>query len=239
MHAGGPTLVFVPGFMQREDAWRAVAERLGEPYRSVCLDHDSWTVEERVAEVRAASPPGTVVVGYSLGGRIALQSALEHPGRFAGLVLVGASAGIDDDEERARRRAADETLADWVATQPIEAVVESWESQPVFASQPPGVVEAQRPGRLSHDPERLAELLRSAGQGAMDPVWHRLPQLDMPLLAVAGELDTHYVQVSRRVAAVAPRGSARVIANAGHAPHLEQPEAFAELLREFLHEHLG
>jgi 2-succinyl-6-hydroxy-2,4-cyclohexadiene-1-carboxylate synthase len=239
MHAGGRTLVFVPGFMQRGDAWREVAERAGEPYRSICLDPRTWTLGERVAEIRAASPPGAVLVGYSLGGRIALRAVLEDPARFAALVLVGVSAGIEDGADREVRLAADEKLATWIERQPIEAVVESWERRPVFAGQSPELKAAQRPGRLSHDPEQLAELLRSAGQGAMEPVWHKLPKLRLPLLAVAGADDARYVPAAERMASLAPKGTARLVPGAGHAPHLEQPDAFAALLREFLDEHLG
>jgi 2-succinyl-6-hydroxy-2,4-cyclohexadiene-1-carboxylate synthase len=239
MHAGGRTLVFVPGFMQRGEAWRDVAERAGEPYRSICLDPDSWTLADRVAEIRAASPPGSVLVGYSLGGRLALRAVLDDPARFAALVLVGASAGIEDRAEREARLAADEKLASWIERRPIEAVVDGWERQAVFESQSPELVAAQRPGRLSHDPEQLAELMRSAGQGAMEPVWHKLPKLRLPLLAVAGADDERYAPAAERMASLAPKGTARLVPGAGHAPQLEQPEAFAALLREFLDEHLG
>src|SRR3712207_5419018 len=100
-----PTLAFVPGFMQRGDAWAAVADRLGERYPSVLLDRAD---EE--------APPGAVTVGYSMGGRIALHAALDQTSRWPALVLVGVSAGADD---RDARRADDERLADWIETHTI------------------------------------------------------------------------------------------------------------------------
>jgi 2-succinyl-6-hydroxy-2,4-cyclohexadiene-1-carboxylate synthase len=220
----GPTLAFVPGFMQRGDAWAPVADRLEERYPSILLTR----TDERV-------PDGMVPVGYSMGGRIVLHAALVHPERWPALVLVGVSAGVEDQEAR---RAADERLAAWIESHSIEEVVERWEGMPVFATQDPALVEAQRPGRLSHYPSGLAELLRTAGQGAMPPVWDVLPELDVPVLCIAGALDEKYVEAGRRMASLLPNGSFATIAGAGHAPQLENPDAVAAELRAFLDERL-
>jgi 2-succinyl-6-hydroxy-2,4-cyclohexadiene-1-carboxylate synthase len=232
-------VVFVPGFMQRGDAWSPVADVVGERYPSTCLDFTTWTLRERLAEIAATAPRDAVLAGYSMGGRLAMRAALSEPGRYAGLVLVGAGAGIEDPAERAQRRTGDEELAAWMEQSPIEAVVERWEAQPVFASQPPELVSAQRPGRLSHDPARLAELMRSAGQGAMDPVWSSLAELETPLLAIAGESDERYVRAADRMASLAPSGRAALVLGAGHAAQLERPGEVAGLVLDFLDELSG
>jgi 2-succinyl-6-hydroxy-2,4-cyclohexadiene-1-carboxylate synthase len=234
-----PRVVFVPGFMQRGDAWRPVADRIETSYRSNCLDHRGATFTARLEEVVAAVAPGTALVGYSMGGRVALHTALRAPRSLSALVLVGASAGIEDDSLRADRRAADERLAGWMEGRSIEEIVESWERLPVFASQARELREALRPGRLSHDPAELASLLRTAGQGALPPVWDRLGEVACPALVVAGEADDAYVEAAHRMAALLPRGSVRFIADAGHAPQLEQPDAFARTLVDFLDESLS
>src|SRR4051812_42450392 len=159
--------------MQRGETWQPVAATLAQRYRVRSLDFATWTFEERLAEIASATRPGDVLVGYSMGGRLVLHAALRDPGRFAALVLVGVSAGIEDRVEREDRRRSDESLAEWMERRSIEEVVERWERNPVFATQSTAVREAQRAGRLSHDPERLAELLRSAGQGATPPAWDR------------------------------------------------------------------
>jgi 2-succinyl-6-hydroxy-2,4-cyclohexadiene-1-carboxylate synthase len=232
-----PLVAFLPGFAQRGDAWTSVAERVGQKYRSVAIDFSTWTFDGRLREIAERVDDGDVVVGYSMGGRLALAAALRRPPKFGALVLVGTSAGIEDAAAREERRRSDDELADWLEHHTIEEFAERWESQPVFATQPPELVTAQRPGRLSHDPARLAQLLRSAGQGMFDPVWDELERIDCPVLAIAGERDERYADASFRIAERVKHGRARLVPGAGHAPQLERPDEFAALLLEFLDEH--
>lgn len=227
IRAVAPTVTFVPGFMQRGEAWEPVARALAERYRVQCLDFTTHTFAERVGEI----PSGGSIAGYSMGGRIALHAALRDPAAFRSLALIGVSAGV---EHRASRRRADEELAAWIEQRTIEEVVERWEAQPVFASQPQELRARQRPGRLSHDPRDLARLLRSAGQGATPPVWDRLHELGFPVLLIAGERDEPYVEAAHRMASLIPRASVELVPGAGHAPQLERPELVAELLDQHL-----
>src|SRR5947207_3200281 len=100
-------VLFVPGFMQRRDAWRPVGDLLPERYPSILLDHREHSFEGRLEEIAEAGE-GSVLVGYSLGGRLALRAALRTPERYAGLVTIGATAGFEGDQQRAERAAADE-----------------------------------------------------------------------------------------------------------------------------------
>jgi 2-succinyl-6-hydroxy-2,4-cyclohexadiene-1-carboxylate synthase len=224
--------------MQRGEAWRGVAELLPERYPSTLLEHGAHDFEGRVREIAEAGE-GAVLAGYSLGGRLALHAALRAPRRYGALVIVGTSAGIEDEAARAERREADERLAEWMEGRSIEDVVSVWERQPLFADQSDVLVEEQRAGRLSHDPRDLATLLRTAGQGALDPVWLELHRLDLPLLALAGSRDEGFAQAAHRIATAAPRGRAQLVEHAGHAPQLQRPEAVAGLLVDFLDEHFG
>ena len=225
-------MLFIPGFMQRGDAWRPVAELLPERYPSRTLDHAEHSFEGRLAEILSSG--ARVLVGYSLGGRLALRAALRSPESFTAVVLVGSTAGIEEAPLRVARAEADERLASWIEAAPIEDVVSVWERQPLFADQSDALVEAQRPGRLSQDQRSLALLLRTAGQGALEPVWHELSQLDLPLLAIAGARDDGYTRAAKRIASTAPRGRAATVEEAGHAAHLQRPDEVARLLTEFL-----
>jgi len=226
-------VLFIPGFMQRGDAWRPVAELLPERYPSALLDHAEHSFEGRLREI-AERGAGRVLVGYSLGGRLALRAAIRSPGAFSAVVTVGATAGIDEAPLRAARAEADERLASWIEAAPIEDIVALWARQPLFADQPDSLVEAQRAGRLSQDPRSLALLLRTVGQGVLEPVWHELSQLELPVLAIAGARDEGYARAAKRIASTAPHGRAAIVEDAGHAPQLQRPGEVARLLTEFL-----
>jgi 2-succinyl-6-hydroxy-2,4-cyclohexadiene-1-carboxylate synthase len=223
-------VLFIPGFMQPAAAWAPVAERLEPP--TTLLDHREHSLEGRLTEIAAAGE-GALLVGYSLGGRLALRAALRAPARHPGVVTVGATAGIDEPGERAARAEADERLASWIEAAPIEDVVALWERQPLFADQSDALVEAQRPGRLSQDPTALARLLRTAGQGVLDPVWHELLTFQPPVLAIAGSRDDGYTRAANRIADTAPNATAHIVENAGHAPQLQQPAEVASVIAAF------
>ena len=228
-------MLFIPGFMQRGDAWRPVAELLPERYPSVMLEHVESSFERRLAEIAAAGED-RVLVGYSLGGRLALRAALRDPERYLGVVTIGATAGIDEPSLRSARAEADDRLAAWMEAAPIEDIVGVWERQPLFADQSEALIEAQRPGRLTQRPEALAMLLRTAGQGVLEPVWHELVRFELPLLAIAGARDEGYVSAARRIADTAPNGRAAIVEEAGHAVQLQRPDEVARLLEAFLAE---
>src|SRR3954453_4444678 len=141
-----PRVLFLPGFMQHADSWSEVAGAVAERYPVKVLDFETWTFEERVAEIAAAVEPGDLVVGYSMGGRLGLHAALRDPvlaARIAALVLIGVSAGIDDPGARAARVRSDAELADWIERHSAEEVVDRWERNPVFGTQDASLVAAQ------------------------------------------------------------------------------------------------
>jgi 2-succinyl-6-hydroxy-2,4-cyclohexadiene-1-carboxylate synthase len=177
------------------------------------------------------------LLGYSLGARIALHFALGHPGRVSRLVLESASPGIEDSAEREQRRRDDEALAEKIEKDGLEAFVDYWQALPLWESQaalPAERREALRRQRLQNSPTGLANSLRGVGAGACPPVHDRLGELMMPLLVIAGELDRRYTELAGLIAARAPDAKLRIIANAGHAVHLEQPEEFGAAVSEFL-----
>lgn len=182
-----------------------------------------------VADV-AALAEDAVLCGYSMGGRIALHTALAHPERVRRLVLISTTAGIEDAEQRAQRRAADEALATEIERYGIEAFAARWGAQALFAGLPADAAQAAWADRLRNEGPGLAAALRGLGTGVMEPVWDRLDQLRMPVAVLAGEHDAKFLAIAHRLAGALPDASLVVVPGAGHALHLEAPREVAAAL---------
>jgi len=231
--------VLLHGFGATRRGWDAVVERLdGERYRPLALDLPGHgeagalrpvTVAACTEWVHTLSPRRFALAGYSMGGRIALRVALADPDRVSRLVLISTTAGIESEEQRIMRRAADEALAQRLGREPFEQFVRRWRAQPLFADDPPAVNEAARADQRRNDPQGLAAALRGIGAGALTPVWDRLGELAMPALVLAGQRDERYAAIGRRLADALPRGELRIVPG-GHTLPLENPQAVADAL---------
>jgi 2-succinyl-6-hydroxy-2,4-cyclohexadiene-1-carboxylate synthase len=180
------------------------------------------------ASLRAADPPRTLL-GYSLGGRLALHTALRYPDLVESLILESATAGIENDEERQTRKAADDQLAQDIRIKGLDWFVEYWANIPLFESQqrlPTNVRDEQRRIRLNHSPEGLAQSLEKMGAGVMLPMWKRLHTLTCPVHLITGALDVRYTQLAQRMQAAMPHARHTSIADAGHTPHLEAAQPY-------------
>lgn len=242
----GDPVVALHGFTQSGASWAGLARRLQATHRVVAVDlpghgasagveADLWEGAELVADAAAAAvgPGPAAYVGYSLGGRFALHLALRRPDVVSRLVVVSATGGIDDPGERAARRAADDGLAGRVEGEGVEAFVRWWLQRPLFATLPAEA--AALDTRLGGTAAGLASSLRRAGAGTQEPLWDRLGALDMPVLVVAGALDEPYAaRAVRLVEAIGPNARAVIIDGAGHACHLEAPEAWLAAVAPFL-----
>ncbi len=214
---------------------------LGERYRALVPDirgHGSASECEPVAlaavleDLAGLAPERFTLVGYSMGGRIALHAALAPAleSRVHRLVLIGASPGIADPAERAERRAADEQLAAELGGLTIEQFAERWAETPVLAGQPPDVAAAVHADRLRNQPEGLARALRGLGTGVLPSLWDQLSGVRAPVTLVAGERDGKFRAIAIEMAVALPDANVTVIPDAGHAVHLEAPAAVAAVI---------
>lgn len=187
---------------------------------------------ECVADVACALEGPFTLVGYSMGARLALLTALSHPERVERIVLISGTAGIADEVERAARRRDDEALADEIEHQDIETFARRWARQPMLRRLPDAAAQAAHADRLRNRPENLAAALRGLGAGAMEPQWTRLSDLRMPAAIIVGERDSKFRKLGERLAVALPRADLIVVPAAGHAVHLEAPAVMAACLRE-------
>jgi 2-succinyl-6-hydroxy-2,4-cyclohexadiene-1-carboxylate synthase len=177
------------------------------------------------------------LLGYSMGGRLALYIARHYPHLVQSLILESSSPGLATEAERAARRQQDEALAERIEREGIPAFVAYWESLPLWQSQTgldTAVRQALHAQRLANQPHALAHSLRQMGTGAQPSLWAELPQLTLPILLLTGELDPKFCHINQQMAAQLPHATWHVVPQAGHAVHLEQPLVYASFITEFL-----
>jgi 2-succinyl-6-hydroxy-2,4-cyclohexadiene-1-carboxylate synthase len=251
-----PWLLGLHGFTGSWRTWRPFARRFGAAFRLAFPDlpghgasdapadpaaYALAPTAERMAEALERLSPGRPahVLGYSMGGRVALHLALARPDLVASIALEGASPGIEDVAERAARRRSDEALARLIEEKGIDAFVDHWQALPLFRGQAAMAAarrERVRRERLGQSPQGMAMSLRGAGAGSQEDLWPRLGALGMPVLFVAGGLDERYAAVGRRLVARVPDGRLARVAGAGHSAHVERPATFARALEAFWRE---
>ena len=246
----GPTVVLLHGFTGDGTTMEGLAQRL-EPEaevvapdlvghgRSSCpLDEASYSVDAMAAHIAAIGESyGSVpfhLVGYSMGGRVALTLACRRLELLRSLTLIGASAGLATEAERAARRQSDAALAKSIERDGLEQFVDNWMANPLFATQArlgEDFLAAARAQRLRNSAVGLVRSLGAAGTGSMAPLHDELRSCAVPTVFVTGVEDPKYAQISVELAARMPRAEIAVIDDAGHAAHLEQPDAVAAVIR--------
>jgi len=239
----GPRLVLVHGFAQNRNCWEPIAAELARDHTVVRVDAPGHGQSSEIhadlhsgARSIADRAGKATYLGYSMGARFALHVALDTPELVDGVVLIGATGGIDDPRARTERKRADRARAEQLERDGLEAFLDSWLEQPLFA----GLSEhAQfRDERAENTVEGLAESLRRAGTGSQEPLWSRLASLDMPVLVIAGADDRKFsAEAERLTSSIGPNATMALILEAGHAAHLEQPEAFLATLLQWLAAH--
>ena len=234
----GTPVTFLHGFTQTRASWLPVTTLL----RGVsCTVVDApghgespdgartlWQCADDVAGVM----PAGVLVGYSMGARIALHTAIAHPGLVTGLVLVSGTAGIEDPHERAARRASDEALAARIENIGVPSFIDEWLSNPMFSGL--DAESAMRDQRLANTARGLADSLRFAGTGTQEDLWPRLAGLAMPVLIVTGARDEKFTQIGARMHGLVHGSELHTVTSAGHTVHLEATEEFVRVLGDWL-----
>jgi 2-succinyl-6-hydroxy-2,4-cyclohexadiene-1-carboxylate synthase len=252
-HGRGPALVLLHGFTGSGHGMAEIAQSLEHDYETLALDlpgHGQSTgpvrpdtdgfdecVDDLVATLESAGHHRAHWLGYSMGARLALGCAVRHPGSVESLVLLGGRAGIVDPVERAARRREDAVLAARIESVGVETFVDEWLAQPMFATlrrRGARFLAEQRRQRVSNSARGLADSLRRLGPGAQPPLFDALPRVDVPVLLVAGALDRKFVALAHDLAGRLPRAELCELAGAGHAAHLEEPEAFVHAVQDFL-----
>lgn len=246
-------VLFLHGFTWTSDAWHAIAEGLSAQFRCIAVDlpghgGTAWpealpppTFEkvshallELLGELKSPPPH---LVGYSLGGRLALRMATLDASKFERLALIGASAGLETEQERSERRRSDEVLASAIETDGLPAFVDAWSNLKLFSGMrrlSPEIQAQHRVARLSQDPQGLSTCLRVLGVGSQPYLLDALGDLELPTLLVVGEHDEKFRGIAEHLQRRLPHAMVETVPDSGHCVPFERPEALIESLNAFL-----
>lgn len=250
---GLPAVVLLHGFTGSVSTWHETAALLQDRYSVIAVDLTGhgltaapaevkrYTMEEQTADLHelleklAVDQP--VMIGYSMGGRIALSYAVRYPFSLSALILESSSPGLRTPEERASRRQADNMLAERIEKEGMEWFTDYWQDIPLFHSQKKMPEERQakvRRERLHQRKEGLANSLRGIGTGSQPPNWERLPQLALPVCLLTGSEDNKFIEIADEMEKLLPNACRATIKDAGHAIHVEKPGQFATMVKNSL-----
>lgn len=248
-----PTVVLLHGFTGTSSTWSEVARLLKGEFRVIAIDligHGKTTVPnepgryvmvEQIKDLEALFDEMKLqyfhLIGYSMGGRIALAYTKAYPNRVLSLLLESASPGLKTEQERIERKKADALLANRIQKEGILNFVDFWESIPLFESQKKLSIkqrDAVRGERLAQSELGLANSLRGIGTGSQPSLWEDLSSIVIPVLLITGEIDRKFVFIAREMKEMFPNATHKSINGAGHAIHVEKPTLFATMVKEHI-----
>lgn len=248
----GPVRVVLHGFTGDRSTMEPLADAIGG--RRLVIDlvghgesdapevGESYTMPAMVRQVLAVADTATTgpfdLIGYSMGGRTALSLAAAHPARVRAMALIGATAGLADEVDRRKRVIADTKLAHRLLTEGLEPFVDHWMALPMWDSLWDAIGDearvASKEQRMQSNPSGLAASLIGCGTGAMPPLHEQLARVTSPTQLVVGELDEKFRTIAGEMATAMPSAKVAVAGGAGHAVHLERPDAAATAISRFL-----
>lgn len=243
----GQPMLLLHGFTGAGKSWDRVRTLIDDRYTTITVDlighgaTESPTDAARYQMTYAAADLVSLMQqlgyerfslwGYSMGGRLALYTAIHYPQAIQSLILESSSPGLESSEARAERIHSDEALAARIEQNGIAAFIEYWEKIPLFASQqrlPAATREALHQQRLRNNTIGLANSLRGMGTGIQPSLWGELNKLTLPVLLMAGELDTKFVEIAKQMHTQITGSTLKIIPSCGHAISFESPESVVE-----------
>jgi len=248
-----PCVIFLHGFLGSKDDWDGIIPNLSKEFHCVAVDlpghgetpiHEDETFPTTATEIielaDGLDAPTFAIVGYSMGGRLALYMATHYSMRVDTAVIESASPGIESDKERqGRQRWETEQAAAIENAAKFTDWLQDWYDQPLFKTiaQNNVLLEEMISRRAENDPKQMAAVMRLLGAGRQEPLWAELREHHLPMLFVAGEEDPKYPALMTQMAELADHAELTVIKNAGHNVHLEHPVNYATIIKEFLQKH--
>ena len=203
---------------------------LGHGLSPKSTDPEEYRVHTQV-ELVASQQKGEILLGYSMGARLALHTVLKYPKIYKGLILISGTAGLQEGREE--RLAWDRGLANRLQTSTKDEFWKYWSQLPIIKSQnrvEERFRQKREQRRMQADLDSLAASVLGFGAGVMPSVWNRLKEVQIPVLLIVGEEDQKYVRFANQIREHIATAELEILSNSGHAPHLEKPESVAKII---------
>lgn len=249
----GFPLLLLHGFTGNSEGWKEFAPFWKDHSKTIALDiigHGKsgsppdigqYQIEESAAVINSLLEKMGIgkidVLGYSMGGRLALTFAVNYPEKVRKLILESASPGLRTEAERHERRIQDKKLSEKIQQEGIKNFIDYWENIPLFQSQkslPEKIRTRIRCQRLANSIDGLANSLNGMGTGVQPSWWDELAHLEMPVLLITGNLDQKFCRIAEEMSKILPNVKWKTAEDAGHAIHVEKPELFGTIVSGFL-----
>lgn len=232
--ASGAEFTLLHGFTQNAQCWSPFSDLLAAHSRVRLFDMPGHGGSSEVranlvetAELVENQMNDSFLIGYSMGGRVALHLALLPTTKLRGLVLIGATAGLKEERKRMARRTQDAELAVRLQTLGLDLFLDEWLAQPLFAH----LTNTHKESRLQNSVDGLISSLELCGTGTQMPLWDQLVSLSVPVLLLSGAQDKKFTDLAQEMsAAIGDNATALTIADAGHSVHLEKPQETANAI---------
>lgn len=177
------------------------------------------------------------LLGYSMGGRAALNYAINFPYDLKGLILESATAGIINPSLRLERERTDKQLAEFILSNTIESFIDDWMNKEIFQTQKKlseKILRDIRNRKLKCSKIGLSNILKNFGAGSMHPVYDRLSEIKCPVQLICGELDNKFVDINNHLKTLLPKPQLNIISGTGHNVHLEETKQYSDIVYSFV-----
>ena len=250
------TILFLHGFTGCAEDWFPIIDSLPENFNYVCLDfighgksdhpvipefYNTESIIEQIKTVkeRIVKSSKIILLGYSMGGRAALAFSIKYPEDIKGLVLESASAGIKNESERNKRYEEDLKLIEFISSHTMEEFIDFWQDQEMFNTQrrfSNDKLKRLKKTKYNNSKIGLINLLKGFSTGIMPPLHDKLKTLPVKVILISGELDTKYTFINSKIVRGFQKAKHKVIKNAGHNTHLEEPKRFIEIITNYFNQ---
>ncbi len=246
-----PNLVLLHGFLGSGESFQELIPNLKAFCNPITIDllghgetegaemHYRFSTKEQVADVNKLIseqlPTPLFLLGYSMGGRLALQLAIQRPDLYKGLILESTTFGIESKQERQARQELDATRADSIMGN-FEQFLESWKTMPMFNASPQNTEKEAQHFKIqqAQNPLWMNNSLLGFGTGSMPCVKDKLTNIPTQVQLLAGAKDFKFVGIMNAMLKDLNDGQLDVIKDSGHRVHLDQPEAYISVIRDFI-----